>query len=1019
VYKCPHCDFVERPRVPRKSHKKNDPPRPAQKKCITHKVTPELISCECIIKTQEVSTGWIVSCQGIHQHPKPPPITLNQDAYNEFAKWVKVGPGIKPKNLTVGNHTREGVGAAIHPALYNLDRTRYLRNKVLAGSSLPSSLDGIIAWAKRVDFIQSSSLGGKDGHICMQNKGMLKLLSEMASPMQTDSVHGFVYYHSDALPQSFLYESKDPALRSKADYSNEEINITFTSIFDDVLGRTVPVLVSLLFGKTADHYKAHFLQLFESLQVSTFEEFEEKFKGTTADMSAAELGGFMQALREFVEVKFGKEHTHKANVQKFYKFCRVHFIRSLTRVARNGAVIQPREEKNFKDDVMSLLDIQDFNEFERAILTFKQRYPRANKWISWYLLPQRAQIMFPACKTITAEDETNFRALSDNTNAQENLGGDFKKTHDKAKISVGQAIEHAYRWCFSFFVDRNLELRGFNTRYSRGKLSSHKKSRKKQWKNDGRPPDTTKELVGVSTRRGRKNKGLKEVDFQGLKWGVVRDEYEIANTCRLDVILTLFFKMNELRLLERPMIETTELGSNSLEDRSFELIRRGCGDEVRFLWATEVFKLQPSADGVYCMWGCMKTLLHKRPHAFRRTLQWHILNMGHCGNKRCPYFKPPEDHQYSTQLMLDRGIFNWEERASVAVHEFLSSEDHPVSWTMDNEDRIVQDCGLGGSLGCEREWRRGEIVVKKWPHVALITYAVPGPQLDDKGEEKDEVEGASRNFQDVEEFFTVRNKVFRLRAAYFSNRGHFTGCLVKRASYLYYDGMKDPMITTISKKNPHELIKAGYFICGLFYEVLDKASAAVQQAEMEAVSALTILRDPELASQLTNQDESEFEETVESCREVLHQPWRKQQQPVTDTAIQERLDKLAGRKNTRIAKTNTKKKPNSKVQQNLLSTFQPVTLSKKHPTTQQGSLTRQKKHQSPAVQKVAPKTSQEMHSPSVEHTHHTRSRSRLSLPKNRRSPQETKHTTRSGRKITRKRDRDSAFDFSTSARKKT
>jgi len=460
VYKCPHCDFVERPRVPRKSHKKNDPPRPAQKKCITHKVTPELISCECIIKTQEVSTGWIVSCQGIHQHPRPPPITLNQDAYNEFAKWVKVGPGIKPKNLTVGNHTREGVGAAIHPALYNLDRTRYLRNKVLAGSSLPSSLDGIIAWAKRVDFIQSSSLGGKDGHICMQNKGMLKLLSEMASPMQTDSVHGFVYYHSDALPQSFLYESKDPALRSKADYSNEEINITFTSIFDDVLGRTVPVLVSLLFGKTADHYKVHFLQLFESLEVSTFEEFE-------------------------------------------------------------------------------------------------------------------------------------------------------------------------------------------------------------------------------------------------------------------------------------------------------------------------------------------------------------------------------------------------------------------------------------------------------------------------------------------------------------------------------------------------------------------------------AVSALTILRDPELASQLTNQDESEFEETVESCREVLHQPWRKQQQPVTDTAIQERLDKLAGRKNTRIAKTNTKKKPNSKVQQNLLSTFQPVTLSKKHPTTQQGSLTRQKKHQSPAVQKVAPKTSQEMHSPSVEHTHHTRSRSRLSLPKNRRSPQETKHTTRSGRKITRKRDRDSAFDFSTSARKKT
>ena len=120
----------------------------------------------------------------------------------------------------------------------------------------------------------------------MQNEGMRKLLADSPSPMQTDSVHSFVYFDADAKETELLYEPKHQTLQL-----DEEINITFTSMFDKVLGRTVPVLVSILFNKTTNNYKSHFLQLFKGIPEENIEEFEETFKGTTADMSAAELAG--------------------------------------------------------------------------------------------------------------------------------------------------------------------------------------------------------------------------------------------------------------------------------------------------------------------------------------------------------------------------------------------------------------------------------------------------------------------------------------------------------------------------------------------------------------------------------------------------------------------------------------------------------------------------------------------------------------------------------------------------------
>ena len=58
--------------------------------------------------------------------------------------------------------------------------------------------------------------------------------------------------------------------------------VTITSTHSDLLGRHVPVLMSVTFGRTAKHYKAHFAVLLRGLQYNSF--YDSK-SGEEADMT--------------------------------------------------------------------------------------------------------------------------------------------------------------------------------------------------------------------------------------------------------------------------------------------------------------------------------------------------------------------------------------------------------------------------------------------------------------------------------------------------------------------------------------------------------------------------------------------------------------------------------------------------------------------------------------------------------------------------------------------------------------
>lgn len=138
---------------------------------------------------------------------------------------------------------------------------------VLARNNVGNSLGAFGALTQELGegFIRSSSLCGTDMHISMQSDFMAQHTAGLECCMQSDSIHGFVI---------------DPHM--------SDVNVTFTSAYCPVIHRTVPLIISVMFGKTHIHYERHFSVLLKSLPYQTWGEFEANFPGMTCDFSDAE-----------------------------------------------------------------------------------------------------------------------------------------------------------------------------------------------------------------------------------------------------------------------------------------------------------------------------------------------------------------------------------------------------------------------------------------------------------------------------------------------------------------------------------------------------------------------------------------------------------------------------------------------------------------------------------------------------------------------------------------------------------
>ena len=164
----------------------------------------------------------------------------------------------------------------VHNYLHNSSTIAYEKNKIYGSKLRDESFAKLAAFFEDVkneynpngDILKSSSLSPKNAHLTIIDHESECIIEMNKHPYQTDSVH------------DFIYDSSYSPVTTKSD----EVNVTITSTYDEILKKAVPICVSIMFGKTEEHYKSHFLAFLCCFPPKdTLQSFIDKFPGNTCD----------------------------------------------------------------------------------------------------------------------------------------------------------------------------------------------------------------------------------------------------------------------------------------------------------------------------------------------------------------------------------------------------------------------------------------------------------------------------------------------------------------------------------------------------------------------------------------------------------------------------------------------------------------------------------------------------------------------------------------------------------------
>ena len=190
--------------------------------------------------------------EGYHSHPRPSHILhLLPDEKNHFQDIVKQHPNAKPLELLVGPTELGGPGksvADISPVLCNADRISKEREKVKKMTYAHGG-DGFLASFAAFDREHAGfkifSIIGDVTVICLQSPLMRKqlvkddLLDENINGMVNDAAHGW--------------------------WRDKNALLMVTSTYCPELFCWVPGVLSYTNGASAEHFKHHFLAVFNSI----------------------------------------------------------------------------------------------------------------------------------------------------------------------------------------------------------------------------------------------------------------------------------------------------------------------------------------------------------------------------------------------------------------------------------------------------------------------------------------------------------------------------------------------------------------------------------------------------------------------------------------------------------------------------------------------------------------------------------------------------------------------------------
>lgn len=550
TFKCSHCNFAVRPRKPNPMRVGTMPPSPKER-CPSHVTsTLQWMPCRsnpllpCTVTLDVFVDKLILTHNGTHNHPKPPVQKPAPRSLDFLQQSILANPKLEPVQLHIGVQGHPPL-PKLDPAFNNVDVIGHHRRNFLANSSkLNMSGHGVRTSTGALMQLLKDLPDGvvKDSHISkecqvftIQTEGQKWLVNNTPCGLVSDTVHGIIH---------------DLDFKGK-------LFVHFTSAFDPILAKWVPVLSSVIAGLTKTAYARHWSVLLDSVELddpTSWDEFQEKFPGVTLDWSDAEAESLGDVLVAKAKGKLTTDQT-----RSFVQKCEVHFKRSVSRIIRNGRIVgDDNKQRRFKELVREMTSSSaTADDFIHACQSIIKEFKHAIPWLMWHSNPKRSKSFFPACQLDFSDDEKRRLAmLEKTTNAEENVGRQFKRTWEVSnrKLSFNETLLNTWRWSNRDDMSRQEALTGAKPAWGSFNRGLDPKARKKRkFTNDGRAPDSNatlfktikKSAANRSSTQGHAPpspapSSLGTRGIVGCHWNFCsRHGAAITNTCPLDTFLTM------------------------------------------------------------------------------------------------------------------------------------------------------------------------------------------------------------------------------------------------------------------------------------------------------------------------------------------------------------------------------------------------------------------------------------------------------------------------------------------------
>ena len=406
------------------------------------------VNCSCSMTAIDKGDYYEIQHVGDHKHLLTPVNKPTHGSQKTFESLIRWNPEATPLQLCKGTSTRPPV-SAINPYYHNVDATKYQRKKVKTAmkTRIPSSTDALMEFIHRLppEFDFSSETQGGASCLTLLPCYLPDIISsDNQYPLQSDAIESF----------------------TKQEFTTKKPYVMITSTRCDLYRGTVPVAISVLFGKSEKCYAHHFYQVVKNYPFKTIDELKQVFPGNTSDFEVAQLNGFNISVKILLNERKTNPTDPDVTIdirtsQDIWRFCSVHFKRNTIKISRMADIVPQDKQRLFYDSVILLISEHiSLEQFLKTIENLLAMFPKVSDWMKWHLQKDRAKILFPVLK----KGETSSFAwnkwleISDNTNRQEGFGGIFKMLHPNPVLNANEVLQHALETYLFIEHRRNFEV---------------------------------------------------------------------------------------------------------------------------------------------------------------------------------------------------------------------------------------------------------------------------------------------------------------------------------------------------------------------------------------------------------------------------------------------------------------------------------------------------------------------------------------------------------------------------------